>query len=405
MTDTNMKDVVARVRAKYPGVYDGIEDATLYGAIVKKYPVYGKSPKTEGLLQKAAKYGGALIPQSGAELGDVPRIAFSSLGGTDLLKGPNGGFTMLGLGKGSPMEQGLDKFGESLEPKTEWGNVMQKQVVEPSLLTVGAMGLKNLLGKGINKLFNVQNARAAMGGNVRAGSGRMGQISEQLGTNAKGAFGKSVQSGGDTGIKFQDVDNWLDNLAREIDISGTTTGTAGTGPAYSNSLGAQVRALKGQWGGLHGNPSHSLETPVLQAHIDWLKNALGQIGPKAQGAFTKVMERGLNATQGGRGLRSAQKGLGNVYQLQEAMQPLTKQSTLAGIAKGSYTPKEIGEFSDVAKYVDPKGNLIESLIKSGKNLAKVTKRNKGAQAIKNLGFYGGGGLYGIDRISKAISGD
>jgi len=346
-----------------------------------------REKNSEGFLQSAIKNIGALIPQSGQELGDVGRMAFRQIpmarGGevSPMTMGPFGaGLNMAGVDRvtGIPLQ-------------TSWGNVMESQVVDPSvLLSGGALGLKRLGQFGVNKLFNVDAAKAALESTARTGAGKMSGLSSEIGSQANKQFGSTIQSLQDSGIGEQHIHSMLDDLARELDASGSTFNQPGS-PAN------QILKLKGQVS------PNNFTGPQLQVRLTQLKDALGQIGSKAQGAFTPVMKQALEQIPGGQVMRVAQEGLASAHNIQEAIDPFTRPGSLKAIANPSkYTPKEVGQFKDVEKYVNPQGNLIDSLIKATKNVKGTQFANKAAKVVGTTGAVGGASMLGIDAITKAI---
>lgn len=103
-----------------------------------------KPPASEGFLQKAIK---AFTPQSREELRDIPQLAMNAAGiNTPLASNPLGGpvemgSKMFGLGKDMSFEQSIK---QSLEPKTPWGQEMNKDIGIAQMLIPGAIGAKRL---------------------------------------------------------------------------------------------------------------------------------------------------------------------------------------------------------------------------------------------------------------------
>src|SRR3990167_1286275 len=81
-------ELAARIRAKYPGAYDGIDDAALEKQVIAKYPQYATPPPeaqerswTDTAVDALPMVGGALGGLAGAIGGPVGAIGGAALGG------------------------------------------------------------------------------------------------------------------------------------------------------------------------------------------------------------------------------------------------------------------------------------------------------------------------------------
>ena len=116
----------------------------------------------EGILQGIK----AFIPQNRQELGDVGKMVLHQLP-----MGNGGQVSPMTMG---PFGAGLNMAGTKEVPSTpmntEWGNVLEKQFVNPALLTTAAVPLAGGAIRGIGSLFDVAGATRNMGGVIRQGA-------------------------------------------------------------------------------------------------------------------------------------------------------------------------------------------------------------------------------------------
>lgn len=193
--DNNKKDIVSRVRSKYPGAYDNIDDETLYGAIIKKYPVYSNSRTSENILQKAihqsriGQFGGssitAALPSSGAETMDIPKVLGRQIPMTrempvsPLTMGPMAvGFNMAGINKMSDVIPAPEtEYGKNLESSADIAQLALPVSGLGSLSLSGAKGI----GKGVGGFFKALRGKKIPGlkANIKSATEAIGSASAE----------------------------------------------------------------------------------------------------------------------------------------------------------------------------------------------------------------------------------
>lgn len=267
---------------------------------------------------------------------------------------------------------------------TEWGKVMEGQVVDPSLIASGGvLGLKRS-AQGLGKLFDVSGAKRAMSGAVREGASKAEGSISKMSQAANEEMGGRLGQIQDTGMTVNNLDDVLQKTALEIDPTGATHGVPG-------SMANEVLKLKS---GVHGNPP-SMGGPELQARFIDLKDRLGRIGSKAQAVFNNHFNDAIPFDFADvKNLRSS------VYSAEEAASPLMKQGILNKIAKGTTDEGLLSQLKSAEKGV-PGLNIIENLIKSGKNVGR-------AQTAQKIGKWVGGGtagLFGLNELFKVLRGN
>lgn len=373
-------------------------------------PDFIPETQPESLLQNAIKYAGgglkAFIPQNKEEWSDMPRIGLNVVGNlsgantplmTNPLAGPMEiGSKMFGLGKDQPFETGIkDAYTKITTPKTEWGKEEAKFLNQASTIPFLAIAGKRLAGMGLDKIFNVNAARGKVGGLVRTGTEDATIAQEQVQQAGNRFFGNDIQSIQDTGIRETHLRDWLGQIARELDASGSTWGDP-------NSIAGRVLALRNDQRLFQGG-MQNLTGPQLQEKIVQIKNLLGELGAAPQGAFTPIMEQGMAQVAQATPFREAQQALSGFHQQAQAIDPLTRAGTLRNIASGTIDKPYLQQLQGVEREA-PGLNIIQNLIKAGKNVRGAQTANKVGKVLTNTAAVGIPGLMGLNRLLEAIRG-
>ena len=338
-----------------------------------------KETNSENFLQKAIKAAGALVPSNPQELGDMGLMAARQL---PMARGGQvNPMTMGGLGAGLNIA-GVNKIGGLPQPGTEWGKVMENQVVDPAMIAVpSVLAGGKLLGagvKGIGSLFDVAGAKANMAGTVRKGAESASEAIGKMSTEANRAMTPELAKIESTGIGKQHFDEALQQTANEIDPTGTTHG-------MENSLANKVLQLQGKI------PYSDTTGPQLQAAMSEMKNQLGQLSSKAQGAFNTIMKKMLPDA-----FRNIQETRGAVYSAEDVAQPLTRQGTLNKVAKGLADSDLVSSLKDAEGKV-PGLNILSGIEKSG----KTVDRARMSQKVGGMGLKAGG-LIGLEELFRHL---
>lgn len=257
-----LNDLVEKIRAKYPGEYDDMDDATLTKKVLAKYPEYSdlaapkiQPPSLPGALGKSHAQQMAAGPYTEPGAAEEEMVGGVSTGQflKDSARGPAMGLAtvapMLTGGASLPVQAAVSGAAGAAQSKLEGGSNKEAAVS-------GAIGAAlPVVGKGVGKAVSYFSSEGVQNDIKGAVKGLMGKVSQEAGVTpeATPSIRKSVEQTADaieakgkgiyatidqaTDGKFESTKNALKNVSRKIaDIHGTNPDAEGALIERQNAL-------------------------------------------------------------------------------------------------------------------------------------------------------------------------
>ena len=253
--------LAAKIRAKYPGAYDGIDDATLEKQVLAKYPQYAKlaepePAKTEGRswADTAVDALPALGGAAGGIIGGIGGTAFGM--GVGGVPGAVGGAT-LGGGAGEAAKQlinrarGKEAPGSATEAATGIG---KEAAIQGAAEGVG-IGTGRILTKGARRLY-----QSALKPGLDVTKGSAARLAEVITTGLEEGINPTARGSGKIGRIVTGIQNKVKPLIQAAGQRGQRIDRVGVAREAEDFA-------KGQFAGLAPKADHAAIEGVVDEFV------------------------------------------------------------------------------------------------------------------------------------------